>query len=60
MNHGFSLLEVIVALLIFSIAVLGIEKINIIAIQSMEKSYLQNRAAIQECAKDFYEESFLK
>ena len=53
MYKGFSLLEVIIALLIFSIGVLSIEKINFFCIYSMDKSYLKNREIIIEGLKKF-------
>ena len=59
MRNGFSLLEVMVALLIFSIGVLGITKINIFAIQNMDKAYLKNRNIIESYAKEIKQNGFL-
>lgn len=59
MNKGFSLLEVMVGLLIFSIGVLGIAKINIFAIQTMDKAYLKNRVLIENYAKRLKQDGFL-
>ena len=59
MNKGFSLLEVMVALLIFSIGVLGITKMNIFAIQNMDKAYLKNRNIIDGYVKELKQNGFL-
>ena len=59
MNKGFSLLEVMLALLIFSIGVLGITKMNIFAIQNMDKAYLKNRNIIEGYAKELKQNGFL-
>lgn len=59
MKKGFSLLEVMVALLIFSIGVLGITKMNIFAIQNMDKAYLKNRNIIESYAKELKQNGFL-
>jgi prepilin-type N-terminal cleavage/methylation domain-containing protein len=53
MGKGFSLLEVIIALLIFSISILSIEKINFFCIYTMDKSYLKNREIILQGLKKF-------